>query len=666
MSAMAANGGAGTIKVGLVQINNSFSNQNYLPYSAGILQAYAQEHLTRPEGYRFLLPIYRRLPVGEAVAQLDGARMVFFSTYVWNIRISLEIARRIKERDPRGLVVFGGPQVPDRAEAFLRQHPFIDVGCHGEGEQVFTSLLERGPERNWDGIPGISFLARDGSFVTRPMGPRLADLGVIPSPYLEGVFDPLMAANPEEQWLVLWETNRGCPFSCTFCDWGSAVQSKVYQFDFERLCREVDWLARHRIEFVFCCDANFGILTRDLDIVEYVVATKRRSGYPQAFSVQNTKNATERAYQVQKTLADAGLNKGVTISLQSVDPGTLRSVKRSNISSASFQELQRRFTRDRVETYTDMILGLPGETYDSFADGVNTVIENGQHNRIQFNNLSILPNAEMGDPGYQAKYGMQTVETTIVNIHGSLEENEDDIAEMQQLVVATDAMPAPAWRRTRAFSWMAGLLHFDKVLQIPLVVLHETCGVSYRELIEAFTERSLAGFPVLAEVQGFFLDKAGDIQRGGSEYCRSEAWLGIWWPADEYVLIKLSVEGKLDAFYDEAERALGRFLRERFVDLAPRLLHDAVRLNRSLLKQPFQREDLELELSYNLWDFYQAALRGEAIPLEEQRGVYRIGRTTATWSTWDAWCRDVIWYGNKKGAYLYGGSAVEPQIAGHF
>ena len=88
---------------------------------------------------------------------------------------------------------------------------------------------------------------------------------------------------------------------------------------------------------------------------------------------------------------------------------------------------------------------------------------------------------------------------------------------------------------------MAGLLHFDKVLQIPLVVLHETCGVSYRELIEAFTERSLAGFPVLAEVQGFFLDKAGDIQRGGSEYCRSEAWLGIWWPADEYVLIKLSV-----------------------------------------------------------------------------------------------------------------------------
>ena len=520
--------------------------------------------------------------------------------------------------------------------------------------------------RDWDGIPGVSFIASGGTFITRPKGPRLSDLSVVPSPYLDGVFDPLIAADPHEHWLVLWETNRGCPFSCTFCDWGSAVQSKVFQFDLERLRREIDWFADRSIEFVFCCDANFGILKRDLDIAQYAAEAKRRRGYPQALSVQNTKNATERAYQVQKTLADSGLNKGVTISVQSMDPGTLGSIKRANISSASFQELQRRFTRDRVETYTDMILGLPGETYGSFADGVNTVIENGQHNRIQFNNLSILPNAEMGDPEYQAKYGMRTVETKIVNIHGSLDENEDDIDETQHLVIATDAMPAADWRRTRAFSWMAGLLHFDKVLQISLVVLHETCGVSYRELIEAFSERSHDGFPVLAQVRGFFLDKARDIQEGGSEYCRSQAWLNIWWPADEYILIELSVEGKLDAFYREAEQVLVELLRERFVDLPRQLLHESVRLNRSLLKQPFQRDDLELELSYNIWEFYQAAICGQPMPLESRPSVYRIDRASASWGTWDDWCREVIWYGNKKGAYLYGYSSIETQIAGHF
>ena len=82
---------------------------------------------------------------------------------------------------------------------------------------------------------------------------------------------------------------------------------------------------------------------------------------------------------------------------------TLEAIKRDNISLGTYMELQRRFTRDKVETYSDLILGLPGETYESFVKGVDQLIENGQHNRIQFNNLSILPNAEMGDPAYQAQ-----------------------------------------------------------------------------------------------------------------------------------------------------------------------------------------------------------------------------------------------------------------------
>jgi radical SAM superfamily enzyme YgiQ (UPF0313 family) len=653
-------------KIGLVQINNSFSRQNYLPCSVGLLQAYAQRHLARPDAFEFLLPIYRRIPVDEAVEALTGASVVFFSTYVWNVRISLEIARRLKARAPETLVVFGGPQVPDRAEAFLRQHPFVDLGCHGEGERIAVEILERSEARDWDGIPGLSRVRRDGTFVSQPKGSRLVDLGDIPSPYLEGVFEPLMAANPDEQWLVLWETNRGCPFSCTFCDWGSAVQSKVYTFPLERLFAEVEWFARHQVEFVFCCDANFGILKRDLDIAKFMVETKAKHGYPKAFSVQNTKNATERAYQVQKILADAGLNKGVTISLQSVDPGTLAAIKRQNISSASFQELQRRFTRDRVETYTDVILGLPGETYDTFADGVSAIIENGQHNRIQFNNLSILPNAEMADPDYRATHGMATVETKIVNIHGALDENAGDIYETQELVVATGTMPREDWRRARVFSWMAGLLHFDKVLQIPLVLAHEVCGVTYRELIEAFSDREWPDCPVVGGVRTLFFDKALDIQDGGPEYCRGTAWLNIWWPADEYALIKLCVERQHEAFYREAELMLRRFLKERFVEMPAKVLHDAVLLNRSLLKQPFQTENLEVRLSYNVWEVYTAAVAGERVPVQEGTYVYHIDRTSAAWSSWDDWCRDVIWYGNKKGAYLYGNNAVQRELAGHF
>jgi len=661
---MSATGNAQSIKVGLAQINNSFSGQNYLPYAAGLLQTYVQRHAKTPEQYEFLLPIYTRIPVKQAVGHLLGADIIGFSTYIWNIRISVEIALQIKQQKPQTLIVLGGPQVPDRAEAFLRKNPFIDIVCHGEGERVFLSILENLSSWTWANVHGLSYLREDGTFVNHPRAPRMKDLSEIPSPYVQNIFEPLMAANPQEKWLILWETNRGCPFSCTFCDWGSATAAKVSPFDMDKIRREILWFAEQKIEFVFCCDANFGILPRDLEIVEYVAQIKQQYGYPRALSVQNTKNATERAYKVQKLLADAGLNKGVTLSLQSVDPDTLKNVKRQNISLASFQELQRRFTRDRVETYSDMILGLPGETYDSFANGVSYLLENGQHNRIQFNNLAVLPNSEMGDPEYQKKYGMITVESKIINIHGSL--LEDEIPEVQQLVIATETMPKEDWAKTRAFCWMAALLHFDKVLQIPLILLHEIASVNYRELIDLFSECRLGSPPILSEVRSFFAEKAKDIQNGGPEYCAATAWLNIWWPADEYILIKLCFEGKLGAFYRETEEVLTRFLSTKSVDLPPGLLREAMELNRSLIKFPFQTEDLVLTTSYNIWEFYQSVLEGGRIPLESRQCQYHIKRKLAVYASWDEWCQEVIWYGNKKGAYLYGNGPVERQLAGHF
>src|SRR4030088_2687112 len=84
------------LRVGLVQINNSFSGQNYLPYSAGLLQAYAAKKARHPERYDFGMPIHSRIPVAQAVDQLKDADVVAFSSSVWSFRISLEIARRLK------------------------------------------------------------------------------------------------------------------------------------------------------------------------------------------------------------------------------------------------------------------------------------------------------------------------------------------------------------------------------------------------------------------------------------------------------------------------------------------------------------------------------------------------------------------------------------------
>jgi len=650
------------IKLGMVQINNSFSRQSYFPYSVGILQACLKESLSASDRFEFLLPIYSRLPVKSAAKHLSGADIACFSTYVWNVKLSLAIAEEIKKNKPETLVVFGGPHVSDsESEYFLRSNPFVDITCHGEGEMIFPAILENYESRRWSKVPSVTYLDKKGDFIQTNKCLRISDLDKAPSPYLEGVFDPLIKANPQTEWVALWETNRGCPFSCAYCDWGSATKNNIYKYEINRLFKEIDWFSENKIEFVFCCDANFGMLKRDMEIVKYFAENKRKFGYPTALSVQSTKNFTRNIYEIYKIMSDSGISKGVSLSLQSLDEKTLKNIGRKNISPETFKGAQEKLTSLGIETFTDLILGLPGETYETFVDGASSVIENGQHNRIQFNNLSILPNAPMGDTAYQKKFGFDTVETKIINIHGSLD-NTQELYEIQKLVVGTNSMPKSDWVKARVFGWMTALLHFNKLLQIPFVILNSLYGVGYRELIELFTESQETG-PIFSKIRSFFREKAIDIQNGGVEFCESTKWLGIWWPADELILINLCTEGNLNNFYKEAQNLISGYLSRSGISEYQDVLAESIFLNKSLIKLPFQNKDKDISLSNNIWDIYYGLLRGKDVCLEKGNFLYRINCFECSWQSWEDWCREVIWYGNKKGAYIYSCKRLSPVLS---
>jgi radical SAM superfamily enzyme YgiQ (UPF0313 family) len=640
------------IKVGLVQINNSFPDQEYFPYSVGLLHAYALAHLKNSGSFEFLTPIYKRVKIKTALDVLAHSDIVFFSAYVWNIRLSLEIAKALKAVKPAAVIVFGGPEVPlDSTEKFMSDNPFIDIACMGEGEKAFVSILENAQTRNWSTIRSVCHKTAEGSYVTSVETERISDLTDVPSPYLSGVFDGLLKANPKINWVALWETNRGCPYSCAYCVWGAQTNKKVYPHDIQKIHKEVDWFSEHRVEYVFCCDANFGILKRDIDIVKYFIKNKEKYGYPKYLSVQNTKNSTTRIYDIYKLFSDAGMNKGVALALQSLNPETLKNIGRENISIDCFKELQELFNASGIETYTDVILGLPGETYTSFVNGVCEMIANGQHNRIQFNNLSILSSSDMADPQYQKKFGIKHVETNIINVHGNLSDDRE-VQEKQRLVVATSSMPTGEWIKTRVFGWMVSLLHFDKLLQMPFVVLNKTYKISYNDLFNAFLLDD-PGNDTIAGILLYFKQKARAIVDGKEEYCESAKWLNIWWPADELVLIDICSGGKLDEFYCEAGSVLGKLLRSRKLDGYETVLADAIKLNSDLIKLPNKNGKLVTKTKHNVWEVYRRALEGAPVALKDGGFSYEIDRKTLRWDSWEQWCREVIWYGNKRGAYLY-------------
>ena len=243
--------------------------------------------------------------------------------------------------------MFGGPHVPDQPEAFLRANPQIDLAVHNEGERTFLKLLEAWPDRDaWAALPGVSMVGADGAFVRNPNIDRVRDLDEIPSPFLEGAFDAIMAANPQRELdrpvgdqprlpvplhllrLGLGDRRPRSPSSarsgCTARSTGSPSK---------------------KIEYIFCCDANFGIQKRDVDIANYVADDE--AGRPAIRSrsrCRTPRTPPSAPISTQKILSDAGLNKGVALSMQSVDMPTLEAIKRDNISLGTYMELQRRFT----------------------------------------------------------------------------------------------------------------------------------------------------------------------------------------------------------------------------------------------------------------------------------------------------------------------------------
>ncbi len=687
------------IKIGLIQLGNSFSGQCYFPLSMGMLQAYAQKHLTHPDSYEFLPTIYRFMPISEAVNSLDDADILALSLYVWNFENSMAIAKEFKRRYPNRLVIVGGPHVPDSkklfqrikksdpnldelsrkrigmTEKFHRDHPEIDIAVHGEGERIFRLILEQIAIDNLadkSAIPSISYLDADGSFRHNSKLERMHNLSEVPSPYLEGIFDRLITANPDQKWIAMWETDRGCPYQCTYCDWGGAIEDKVSPFPIEQVAAEISWFGTHGIPYIFLANANYGILKRDVTIAKLLAEMKKKYGYPEAISVQNAKNPKPHTLEALEILEKAGLNKATVMSIQSRNRETLKAIRRENMRTEEYQEIQKRLRAQGVYTMTDYIFPMPMETYESVLDGISEIITDGQYDRIQFNNLSILPNAEMRDPGYQKEYGMEIVRAKIVNYHGKKNASISGIEEYQQLVIATNTMPREDWIKTRALCHMISLIFFDKLLQIPIITLHEVYKIPYRQIWERIMERirQPQEFPIFSEIFGFFEKHARDMQNGlQEEMAHSPEWLDIWWYPDEFIFIRLCRENKLGTFFQESRKLLVSCLES---PQPTDILFDAIKLNQMLIKLPFQTSNLELTLSYNIWEFYRAVMVDQTVPIMSGNYKYTIDRTTKTaerterWDSWEEWYEKMVWYCNRRGAYLYGNINPHKEIAGHY
>ncbi|MFI9388802.1 KedN5 family methylcobalamin-dependent radical SAM C-methyltransferase [Kutzneria sp. NPDC052558] len=336
---------------------------------------------------------------GEMADRLFGGGVpdvLAFSVLGWNQRAFGALAATFKQLNPDGWVVFGGTHVSGQADRVFRICPGVDVIVNGEGELTFpevvaAKLAGRAPT-DLGGLLGISFRDPAGMPVTNEERPRIENLDIIPSPFLSGAIE-LLDDNGEFRYdVALIETNRGCPYKCSFCYWGGAVGQRVRAFSRERLRAEMELFAKLGVHTVVACDANFGMLPIDLELVDDLIEIKQRHGFPRAFETSWAKNKSKVFYEIVRRMKQAGMRSSFTLALQSLSPDALESMRRRNMKVNDWRDLVEWLNQEGLDCYAELIWGAPGETVESFLRGYDELAEHVS--RIAVYPIMLLPNTE--------------------------------------------------------------------------------------------------------------------------------------------------------------------------------------------------------------------------------------------------------------------------------
>ena len=474
------------IKISLIQPNFQQGpkefNAHYLPYSVGVLWAYVNQFETINQNFELDHIIWKRDSIDKTFAKVSTSKVFGFSTYVWNKNYNYALARRIKQELPDSIIVFGGPEMPITDKDIFKNLPFIDAVIKSEGEIVFKNLLEAiATERNWTEVNGLLVNCDTITVDTGDSG-RIGNLDELPSPYLTGVFDKLMAETTDVEWNATIETNRGCPYACTFCDWGSLTYNKVKKFKLERVFAELEWIGQKKCGFATITDANFGMFVeRDNAIADRLLEIQDKYGYPNSFSMSWAKDQKPEVFDIVfKLIKSPKFNQGLTVSVQSMDLDVLENIKRKNLSQHKINDIFALCDKHNVPVYTEIILGLPGETKETWKESFYKIFRAGNHTGINVLQAQMLENAEMNL--LQKKLYKITSVPVYDYMSGSY--NVDELQESVHAVTSTKDMPVEDMLDSQVHSWFIQTFHINGFTTYISRFLEKTNGIDYSEFYD--------------------------------------------------------------------------------------------------------------------------------------------------------------------------------------
>ena len=433
--------------------------------------------------------------------------ILMLSDYVWNEALSLHFAKLAKRVRPDMLVVMGGPNIsiePERQIEFVKAHPEIDIYVLGEGDflasEVVSQFLEAGKsisELGHRDIPS-SVYWRDGEVIRQQMWSRHKEIDEIPSPWLSGVLDEFF----DGKLAPLMETNRGCPFTCTFCVQGTGWYTKVHNFTVDRIKEELEYVAKRITEVcpsmgtLRFADSNYGMFERDVEISGFVGELMKKYKWPTYVDATTGKNRPERIIQsVEKVSGALILYQAV----QSLDENVLRNVKRSTIKLEAYQQLLVHMRGRGLRSNSDLILCLPGETLQTHVAALHKLLDSGvsQVNNFQ---LMMLKGSELETLDSRNQFKFETRYRILPKNFGIY--GGEKVFDVEEIVVATDTLPFEDYIEARKYLLVSAAFWRTDYLELGLQFA-EKFGIKR----SAWLDRTLQRMEQSSGVMKTFLDE---------------------------------------------------------------------------------------------------------------------------------------------------------------
>ncbi|MAZ07763.1 MAG: hypothetical protein CMM99_04820 [Rickettsiales bacterium] len=379
--------------------------------------------------------------------------------YLWNTNLSCKITNYAKSKNPKTLIVFGGPEInkePIDIDNFIKKYSHADLLVEREGELSFSMIVEKFLEDGKDKskirkhineLGNCFYINEKKEFVVGPELQRIKHLDEVESPYVNGLFDEFLA---EGTFQPLIQTNRGCPYKCTFCHEGMSYYNKIHYRSLEYVKEELSYIAE-RINppvGLHIADSNWGMYKQDIDIAHHIAELKDQYKWPMYIHCSTGKSQLPRIIETAKIL-DGALR--ITNAVQSLNNDVLDSIKRTNLHN-----LQEYIKSMDTISEPDIILPLPKETLQSFMSGLNELLDTKAPIRFTVHPTLLLSNTDMlreyksGKHGLIKKYRQnqnlagyvdnQLICETECNVFSTEKMKEEEVMTARKYVVMMDAL----------------------------------------------------------------------------------------------------------------------------------------------------------------------------------------------------------------------------------